>query len=81
MLLHGFDSSVLEMRRLHPLLARQREAWAVDLVGWGFTDAGFGAQPEGRALGPPQKRAHLLAFWRDEVQSHYALSCGASFLL
>jgi hypothetical protein len=37
-LLHGFDSSSLEMRRLHPLLEREVEAWALDLVGWGFTD-------------------------------------------
>jgi pimeloyl-ACP methyl ester carboxylesterase len=37
-MLHGFDSSSLEMRRLHPLLDQQVEAWAVDLVGWGFTD-------------------------------------------
>ncbi|KIZ00267.1 40S ribosomal protein S3-3 [Monoraphidium neglectum] len=30
-LLHGFDSSSLEMRRLHPLLEQEVEAWAVDL--------------------------------------------------
>lgn len=35
-LLHGFDSSSLEMRRLHPLLEADVEAWAVDLVGCGF---------------------------------------------
>ena len=33
-LLHGFDSSSLEMRRLHPLLEQHVEAWAVDLVRW-----------------------------------------------
>ena len=32
-LLHGFDSSSLEMRRLHPLLDAEVEAHAVDLVG------------------------------------------------
>jgi len=32
MLLHGFDSSSLEMRRLYPLLEQEVEAWAVDLV-------------------------------------------------
>ena len=37
MLLHGFDSSVLEFRRLQPLLAQSRETWAVDLLGFGFT--------------------------------------------
>jgi len=39
-LLHGFDSSCLEYRRLFPLLAERAETWAVDLLGWGFTDAG-----------------------------------------
>eukprot|EP00878_Enallax_costatus_P018014 GHUV01018940.1.p1 GENE.GHUV01018940.1~~GHUV01018940.1.p1 ORF type:complete len:137 (+),score=23.12 GHUV01018940.1:152-562(+) len=32
MLLHGFDSSCLEFRRLYPLLEPQVETWAVDLV-------------------------------------------------
>jgi hypothetical protein len=31
-LLHGFDSSCLEFRRLYPLLEQETEAWAVDLV-------------------------------------------------
>jgi len=38
LLLHGFDSSVLEFRRLLPLLAAQNETWVVDLLGFGFTD-------------------------------------------
>jgi len=33
LLLHGFDSSCLEFRRLYPLLDRYTETWAVDLVG------------------------------------------------
>ena len=39
-LLHGFDSSCLEYRRLFPLLSERAETWALDLLGWGFTDAG-----------------------------------------
>ncbi len=38
LLLHGFDSSLLEFRRLLPLLAESHEAWAIDLFGSGFTD-------------------------------------------
>ena len=33
-LLHGFDSSVLEFRRLLPLLGQQKSNWVVDL--WGL---------------------------------------------
>jgi pimeloyl-ACP methyl ester carboxylesterase len=37
-LLHGFDSSGLEYRRLGPQLAsRGIDAYAVDILGWGFT--------------------------------------------
>jgi pimeloyl-ACP methyl ester carboxylesterase len=37
-LLHGFDSSGLEYRRLGPQLASQGiDAYAVDILGWGFT--------------------------------------------
>jgi hypothetical protein len=38
LLLHGFDSSVFEFRRLLPLLAAENETWAVDLLGFGFTE-------------------------------------------
>lgn len=38
LLLHGFDSSVLEFRRLLPILAKQQETWAIDLLGFGFTE-------------------------------------------
>ncbi|MBD0390229.1 MAG: alpha/beta hydrolase, partial [Nostoc sp. C3-bin3] len=38
LLIHGFDSSVLEFRRLLPLLSGDNETWAVDLLGFGFTD-------------------------------------------
>lgn len=38
LLLHGFDSSVLEFRSLLPLLAAHNQTWAVDLLGFGFTE-------------------------------------------
>ncbi|MDJ0636916.1 MAG: hypothetical protein QNJ34_27305 [Xenococcaceae cyanobacterium MO_188.B29] len=38
LLLHGFDSSLLEFRRLIPLLSSECETWAVDLLGSGFTE-------------------------------------------
>ena len=63
----SFDSSVLEYRRLLPLLAQAGlEPWAVDVVGWGFTDAGF-ATDRDTVLGPAQKRDHLYAFWKAQV--------------
>lgn len=66
-LLHGFDSSSLEFRRFHPLLSRVADVYAVDLAGWGFTDAGFGSKPN-QPLGPQQKRAHLRAFLKEVVR-------------
>ena len=37
-LLHGFDSSALEFRRLLPLLEQRGvRAYAIDILGWGFT--------------------------------------------
>lgn len=46
--LHGFDSSLLEFRRLLPEMREMgAEAYAVDVLGWGFTEvqgvAAFGA--------------------------------------
>jgi len=67
LLLHGFDSSSLEFRRLLPLLERSLEAWAVDLVGWGFSDSGAASQ-RNMKLGPKQKRDHLYAFWKEKVK-------------
>jgi pimeloyl-ACP methyl ester carboxylesterase len=76
-LLHGFDSSSLEMRRLHPLLESEVEAWAVDLVGWGFTDHSVFASNKDLALTPAGKRAHLYAFWKEKVRRPMVL-VGAS---
>jgi len=37
LLLHGFDSSLLEFRRVFSLLAADQNIWAIDLYGSGFT--------------------------------------------
>jgi pimeloyl-ACP methyl ester carboxylesterase len=59
LLIHGFDSSVLEFRRLLPLLAAKNETWAVDLLGFGFTDR----LPE-IDYSPQNIKTHLYAFWQ-----------------
>jgi len=62
-LLHGFDSSCLEWRRLMPELeSRGIEAWAIDILGWGFTDRSVV-----RDFGPEAKRAHLKNFIKQHV--------------
>lgn len=58
LLLHGFDSSVLEYRRLLPLLAAQNETWTVDLLGFGFTDRFSELKYH-----PKDIRTHLYSFW------------------
>lgn len=55
LLLPGFDSSLLEFRRLLPLLAIQRETWALDWLGVGFT-----ACDPALAVQPRSIRQHLL---------------------
>jgi len=37
-LLHGFDSSFLEFRRLSPLLSLNHDVFVPDILGWGFID-------------------------------------------
>jgi pimeloyl-ACP methyl ester carboxylesterase len=36
--LHGFDSSILEFRRIVPLIAPSQQVYAIDLLGFGFTE-------------------------------------------
>lgn len=52
---------------LMPLLeAAGIEAYAVDLIGWGFTEAKV--DPKAcEVLGPAERRAHLLAFCQEKV--------------
>ena len=59
LLLHGFDSSCLEFRRLLPLLAGECETWAIDLLGFGFTER----VPE-IVISPENIKIHLHAFWQ-----------------
>lgn len=55
LLLHGFDSSLLEFRRLLPLLAGSGDVWAIDLFGLGFTE-----HPAAIPVNPGSIRQHLL---------------------
>ncbi len=59
LLIHGFDSSILEFRRLLPLLAADNETWAVDLLGFGFTDRLAEIQ-----FSPVAIKTHLYYFWK-----------------
>ena len=56
LLLHGFDSSLLEFRRLLPLLAKNHKIWAIDLLGSGFTE-----YTSILAVNPQTIRQHLLS--------------------
>lgn len=60
LLVHGFDSSLFEFRRLLPLLAPR--AWAVDLLGFGFSDHTL--SPD---LSPGAIKLHLHSFWRQQI--------------
>lgn len=72
LLLHGFDSSVLEFRRLLPLLAAHNETWAVDLLGFGFTE-----RVQGITFDPPAIKTHLYYFWKTLINQPVML-VGAS---
>ncbi|WCJ22122.1 alpha/beta-Hydrolases superfamily protein [Euphorbia peplus] len=63
LLLHGFDSSCLEWRYTFPLLEEAAvEAWAVDILGWGFSD--LESLP---SCDVASKRDHLYQFWRSHI--------------
>ena len=72
LLVHGFDSSVLEYRRLLPLLAAQNETIAVDLLGFGFSD-----RPYGIKFSPNEIKTHLHCFWKSLINQPVIL-VGAS---
>ena len=59
LLLHGFDSSLLEYRSLIPFLAAANETWAVDLLGFGFTE-----RLPGLPYSPAAIKIHLYSFWQ-----------------
>ncbi|MBE9018064.1 2-hydroxy-6-oxohepta-2,4-dienoate hydrolase [Chroococcidiopsis sp. CCALA 051] len=72
LLIHGFDSSVLEFRRLLPLLAAHHATWAVDLFGFGFTDRVAEVK-----ITPDAIKTHLYYFWKTLIQKPVIL-VGAS---
>ncbi len=63
LLLHGFDSSMLEFRRLLPKLAAAgHPTFAIDLLGFGFTDRrGFDI------ITPEMIKAQLHSFWQEYI--------------
>ena len=69
-LLHGFDSSVFEFRRLLPLLAAQVPTYAVDLLGFGFTERQL-------PITPQRIKTHLYSFWQTLINQPIIL-VGAS---
>lgn len=73
-LLHGFDSSAMEFRRLLPRLeAAGIATYCVDLLGWGF-----GEVSSVRDFSPAAKRAHLYAFWKQHLGGRKMVLGGAS---
>ncbi len=72
LLIHGFDSSLLEFRRLLPLLAENNDTLAVDLLGFGFTDRVSGIQFSSTAI-----KSHLYSFWKTLINQPVIL-VGAS---
>ena len=72
LLLHGFDSSIFEFRRLMPLLAEQTETWAIDLLGFGFT-----ARSPHLAVTPLAIKTHLYHCWKTLIAEPVVL-VGAS---
>lgn len=71
-LIHGFDSSCLEFRRLAPLLAQDRDVYAVDILGWGFND-----HTNITDFSPAAKISHLKSFLNNVVKTPCVL-VGAS---
>ena len=61
--LHGFDSSIFEFRRIMPLIAAEREVWAIDLLGFGFTERLSDCPFSAASI-----RTHLAAFWQTKIQ-------------
>ncbi|MBO3458347.1 alpha/beta hydrolase [Aetokthonos hydrillicola Thurmond2011] len=72
LLIHGFDSSILEFRRVLPLLAAHHETLAVDLLGFGFTD-----KPAGIPFSKASIKTHLYYSWKSLINQPVIL-VGAS---
>ncbi|KAF9591533.1 hypothetical protein IFM89_004587 [Coptis chinensis] len=68
-LLHGFDSSCLEWRYTYPLLEQAGlEAWAVDILGWGFSDL-----EKTPSCSVASKREHLYQLWKTYIKKPMVL--------
>lgn len=64
LLIHGFDSSSLEFRRLGPALSqRGMDVYAVDLLGWGFTTLPSPNDTPPRSYSANAKITALQSFW------------------
>eukprot|EP01038_Epipyxis_sp_PR26KG_P014647 gene14647-19678_t len=63
-LLHGFDSSCLEYRRIASLLATDRDVYIPDILGWGFSNTVACSD-----FSPAAKLDHLKAFLTQRVGS------------
>mmetsp|Transcript_235 Transcript_235/g.447 ORF Transcript_235/g.447 Transcript_235/m.447 type:complete len:385 (+) Transcript_235:76-1230(+) len=73
-LLHGFDSSCCEFRRLLPELDQQgQEAYALDILGWGFNQY-LGI----KSFSAEAKLAHLYEFWQTVLKGRKMSLVGAS---
>ena len=72
LLLHGFDSSLLEFRRLLPKLASSQPTWAMDLFGFGLTERLVGVP-----ISPAAIKEHLYSFWETAIAKPIVL-VGAS---
>lgn len=72
LLIHGFDSSLLEFRRLLPLLAAQQSTYALDLLGFGFSQRNLKIP-----LNPNNIKLHLYHFWQTVIKRPVILA-GAS---
>jgi len=73
LLLHGFDSSCLEYRRLHPLLSPHLDTFALDIMGWGFS------QLRGiNEFSAEAKREYLFGFWKNVLKGKKMVLVGAS---
>ena len=71
-MLHGFDSSAIEYRRLAPLLTQQRDVYIPDILGWGFSD-----HTDVKSFTPAAKMAHLKSFIT-EIVGEPCIIVGAS---
>ena len=72
LLIHGFDSSLLEFRRLLPILCQHHQTWAIDLLGFGFTE-----RNRELSFSPKNIKAHLYYTWKTLIEQPVIL-VGAS---